>query len=107
MSRPFLTTVVGSMPKRPWLYRDRFALDGKKDHFGTGGAWTLEGDARAEAQDDGAQRRVDSVAMVVRGKAGFDTETPKAKPMRAGPAFQKLKVMCVGAALARTRAGFN
>ena len=29
MSNAFRTNVVGSMPKRPWLYEKTFALDGK------------------------------------------------------------------------------
>ncbi len=114
MPKPFLTTVIGSMPRRSWLFRDRIALDGKKDHFGKGGEWTLEGDALAEAQDDavrvvvgqqeeagidivsdGEQRRVNYVTSVVRAMGGFDFETLKAKTMRAG----RRKVMagrCVG-----------
>lgn len=114
MPAAFQTSVVGSMPKRPWIFQDRIALDGKKDHFGKGGAWLLEGDALKEAQDDavrvvvsqqeeagidvvsdGEQRRVNYVTSVVRGMRGFDFETLRPKTMRAG----RRKVMagrCVG-----------
>jgi 5-methyltetrahydropteroyltriglutamate--homocysteine methyltransferase len=103
MPKAFLTTVVGSMPKRPWLMRDRIALDGKKDHFGKGPEWVLEGTALSEAQDDavrvvvsqqeqagidiisdGEQRRTNYVTTVVRGLDGFDFESLKEKTMRAG-----------------------
>ena len=114
MPKAFLTTVIGSMPKRSWLVRDRIALDGKKDHFGKGPEWIMEGAELAEAQDDavrvvvsqqeqagidiisdGEQRRTNYVTTVVRGFEGFDFETLKEKTMRAG----RRKVMagrCIG-----------
>lgn len=120
MSKAFQTTVVGSMPKRPWIFQDRIALDGKKDHFGKGGQWLLEGDALEEAQDDavrvvvsqqeeagvdivsdGEQRRINYVTTVVQGMQGFDFENLREKTMRAG----RRKVMagcCIGE-IAHTR----
>ena len=41
MAEPFITTVVGSMPKQPWLYR-QVPLDTKGfDNHGTGSDWLL------------------------------------------------------------------
>ena len=52
MAEPFITTVVGSMPKPPWLYR-QMPLDTKGfDNHGTGSDWLLEGDPLHNAQDD-------------------------------------------------------
>jgi len=67
MPKAFLTTVIGSMPKRPWLMRDRIALDGKKDHFGKGPEWVLEGTALSEAQDDAVR-----VVVSQQEQAGID-----------------------------------
>lgn len=103
MPRAFAATVIGSMPKRPWILKDRIALDGKKDHFGKGGEWLFDGEALREAQDDavrvvvsqqeeagidivsdGEQRRTNYVTSVVRAMQGFDFENLKEKTMRAG-----------------------
>jgi len=110
----FVTTVVGSMPKRSWLFRYRTALDGKLDHFGKGGDWALDDDARAAAQDDatrlairdqeragidlvsdGEQRRKNYVTHLTMNMEGFDYETLGEKEMRGG----RRRVMagrCVG-----------
>jgi 5-methyltetrahydropteroyltriglutamate--homocysteine methyltransferase len=103
MSNAFRTTVVGSMPKRPWLYEKTFALDGKQDHFGSGGNWTVAGPVLKAAHDDatraviqqqehagvdiisdGEQRRKNYVTAVTAGMKGFDYETLGEKVMRGG-----------------------
>ena len=43
MSKTFLTTVVGSMPKRPLLYSQVSFDSGETDHHGHGGDWALQG----------------------------------------------------------------
>ena len=52
MAEPFLTTVVGSMSKPPWLYSQVSFDSGVTDHHGHGGDWALQGQELAEAQDD-------------------------------------------------------
>ena len=51
-NRPFLTTVVGSLPKPPWL-QEKLPLNtsGKQVH-GKGAAWLFEGELLKQAQDD-------------------------------------------------------
>lgn len=99
----FTTTVVGSMPKRPWLFRQGRALDGKLDHFGKAGEWTLAGEELALAQDDatrvairvqeragieivsdGEQRRKNYVTHLTASMGGFDYTTLAEKVMRGG-----------------------
>ncbi|MCZ6646620.1 MAG: 5-methyltetrahydropteroyltriglutamate--homocysteine methyltransferase [SAR324 cluster bacterium] len=63
----FTTTVVGSMPKAPWLYQVTTLNDGKRDHHGAGGNWRLEGEALAQAQDDAVR-----VAVHDQERAGVD-----------------------------------
>lgn len=114
MSNAFRTTVVGSMPKRPWLYEKTFALDGKQDHFGAGGNWTVAGPALAAAHDDatravilqqeyagvdiiadGEQRRKNYVTAITAAMKGFDYNNLAEKVMRGG----RRRVMtgrCVG-----------
>ena len=49
MAEPFETTVVGSMPKPPWLYRQS-SLDAKgSDHHGEGADGLLSGPKLLEA----------------------------------------------------------
>jgi 5-methyltetrahydropteroyltriglutamate--homocysteine methyltransferase len=114
MSNAFRTTVVGSMPKRPWLYEKAFALDGKLDHFGKAGSWSIPSPLLRAAQDDatraviqqqeyagidiisdGEQRRKNYVTAVTSQMAGFDHENLTEKVMRGG----RRRVMtgrCVG-----------
>jgi len=103
MAEPFITTVVGSMPKPPWLYRP-VPLDTKGfDHHGTGSDWLLEGDQLHNAQDDavrlaiydqesagvriisdGEQRRKTYLTSVTSRLGGFDYETLAEKWIRDG-----------------------
>ena len=92
-ARPFLTTVVGSMPKPTWL-QEKLALnaDSKQVH-GKGADWVLSGDVLEAAQDDavrltlhdqeragidivsdGEQRRKSYVTYVTGRLEGFDYE---------------------------------
>lgn len=103
MAEPFETTVVGSMPKPPWLYRQA-ALDAKdSDHHGVGADWLLSGQELEEAQNDavrlaiydqetagvriisdGEQRRKSYLTHVTSQLAGFDYETLAEKWIRDG-----------------------
>ncbi|MBP10619.1 MAG: hypothetical protein CL397_09430 [Acidiferrobacteraceae bacterium] len=88
---PFVTTVVGSLPKPAWL-QEKLPLNthGKQVH-GKGAAWLFEGNQLHAAQDDavrialhdqglagidvvsdGEQRRTSYVTTVVSQLAGFD-----------------------------------
>ena len=90
---PFVTTVVGSLPKPPWL-QEKLPLnaDGKQVH-GRGADWAFDGDLLRQAQDDavrialhdqtragidivsdGEQRRSSYVTYVTSRMAGFDYE---------------------------------
>jgi 5-methyltetrahydropteroyltriglutamate--homocysteine methyltransferase len=114
MVQAFTTTVIGSMPKPPWLYTPTIALDGKRDHFGTGGTWRLDGEALRQAQDDatllaireqenagidivsdGEQRRKNYVTYLTRQMQGFDYETLAERTMRAGRRITRVG-RCVG-----------
>ena len=103
MAEPFITTVVGSMPKPPWLYRQA-AMDAKgSDHHGRGADWLLSGQPLHEAQDDavrlaiydqesagvriisdGEQRRKSYLTHVTSQLGGFDYETLAEKWIRDG-----------------------
>ena len=103
MAEPFTTTVVGSMPKPPWLYR-QVPLDAKGfDHHGTGSDWLLSGQPLNDAQDDavrlavydqetagvriisdGEQRRKTYLTYVTSQMGGFDYETLAEKWIRDG-----------------------
>lgn len=102
MAQAFTTTVIGSMPKPPWLFTPAKALDGRRDHFAEAGAWSLSGEALALAQDDatrlaileqeragidvvsdGEQRRKNYVTHLTEAM-GFDYETFETRTMRAG-----------------------
>ena len=94
-SGPFVTTVVGSLPKPPWL-QEKLPLNaaGKQVH-GKGAAWLFDGELLQRAQDDavrvaihdqteagidvisdGEQRRTSYMAHVVARLGGFDYGTP-------------------------------
>lgn len=62
-----MTTVVGSMPKRQWLYKLSSAKEPSGYKYGKEGAWTLDGEALARAKDDAAR-----VAIRVQERAGID-----------------------------------
>ena len=68
MSEPFLTTVVGSLPKPAWLMASN-PLDGtgEKQIHGKGTDWALEGDALDAAMDDAVR-----VAIHDQVRAGID-----------------------------------
>ena len=97
-NRPFLTTVVGSLPKPPWL-QEKLPLNasGKQVH-GKGAKWLFEGELLKQAQDDavrvaihdqteadidlisdGEQRRTSYLAHIVARLRGFDYTTPAKK----------------------------
>ena len=92
--KPFLTTVVGSLPKPPWL-QEKLPLnaEGKQVH-GHGAAWLFDGALLESAQDDavrvavhdqtlagidivsdGEQRRTSYVTYVTSRLHGFDYKT--------------------------------
>jgi 5-methyltetrahydropteroyltriglutamate--homocysteine methyltransferase len=100
---PFLTTVVGSMPKRPWLFTPATAIDGRRDHFAEAGSWSLEGERLRAAQDDavrvvlreqeragidlvsdGEQRRKNYVTHLTAAMGGFDYDHFEERSIRAG-----------------------
>lgn len=91
---PFLTTVVGSLPKPPWL-QEKLPLnaEGTQVH-GKGALWMFEGELLRTAQDDavrvaihdqesagvdiisdGEQRRTSYVTYVTSRLGGFDYDT--------------------------------
>jgi 5-methyltetrahydropteroyltriglutamate--homocysteine methyltransferase len=99
--KPFVTTVVGSLPKPPWL-QEKLPLnsEGKQVH-GKGAAWLLDGEPLRRAQDDavrvaihdqtmagidiisdGEQRRTSYLAHVVARLEGFDYGAPAKKWIR-------------------------
>ncbi|HUA50733.1 MAG TPA: hypothetical protein VMB81_01140 [Candidatus Sulfotelmatobacter sp.] len=99
----FTTTVIGSMPKRPWLFTAATAVDGRRDHFAEARTWSLTGEALRLAQDDttrlaiyeqeragidiisdGEQRRKNYVTHLTAAMGGFDYETFEMRTMRAG-----------------------
>jgi len=103
MAEPFLTTVVGSMPKPPWLYSQVSLDDGKTDHHGQGGDWALQDPELAQAQDDatrlvihdqeragidiisdGEQRRKSYLTYITTRLEGMDYETLGEKWIRDG-----------------------
>ncbi len=101
--QPFLTTVIGSMPKRPWLFTPATAIDGRRDHFAEAGEWSLTGDRLGLAQDDatrlaifeqeragidivsdGEQRRKNYVTHLTAAMGGFDYASFDVRTIRAG-----------------------
>ena len=103
MPEPFITTVVGSMPKPPWLYHQK-PMDSKGfDHHYTGSDWALTGDPLRDAQDDavrlavydqetagvriisdGEQRRKSYLTHITSQLGGFDYESRAEKWIRDG-----------------------
>jgi 5-methyltetrahydropteroyltriglutamate--homocysteine methyltransferase len=104
MSTPFLTTVVGSLPKPAWLL-EKLPMNagGGKQVHGKGADWMLQGDALKEAHDDavrlairdqeiagidiisdGEQRRKSWLTYVTTKIDGFDYENLVEKVTRAG-----------------------
>lgn len=111
---PFMTTVVGSMPKRPWLYRPIGVVDGKDYRYGKRGGWTLDGEALKHAQDDaarvairvqeragidivsdGEQHREHYLTHFTHRMEGFDYDRPVEKPIRGGRS-RAMVGRCVG-----------
>ena len=102
-AKPFVTTVVGSMPKRPWLFTPNRAIDGRRDHFGKPGSWSIDGEMLRLAHDDatrvvireqeeagidiisdGEQRRTNYILHHTSNMRGFDYETLGEKTIRGG-----------------------
>ena len=111
---PFRTTVVGSLPKPPWL-QEKLPLnaEGKQVH-GKGAQWLFEGELLKSAQDDavrvalndqiaagidivsdGEQRRSSYVTYVTSRLSGFDYETLAKKWTRNGRRLAEVG-RCVG-----------
>ncbi len=103
MTIPFETTVIGSLPKPPWLYDSSGFTTQAKQLHGKGGTWAYSGDALLQAQDDavrlaigmqesvgldelsdGEQRRESYLSYVVRRLNGFDYDTFGEKWVRGG-----------------------
>ena len=103
MAEPFLTTVVGSMPKPPWLYSQVSFDSHETDHHGQGGDWALQYPELGQAQDDatrliiqdqervgidiisdGEQRRKSYMTYVTTRLEGMDYETLGEKWIRDG-----------------------
>src|SRR5215470_9368664 len=99
----FTTTVIGSMPKPPWLFTPATAVDGRRDHFAEAGTWSLAGERLRLAQDDatrlaireqesagieivsdGEQRRKNYVTHLTAAMGGFDYATFDTRTIRAG-----------------------
>ena len=110
----FLTTGIGSMPRRSWLFSNQAGLDGKHDHYGQGGTWMLPEELLSGAQDDatiiainlqekagldiitdGEQRRKNYVTYLTSNMNGFDYAELKPKEM-AGGRRTLLAGRCVG-----------
>ena len=101
MTIPFLTTVIGSMPKPAWLY-EQVAFNAKdQDHHGSGADWGFAGELLRQAQDDavratihsqerlgidiisdGEQRRKSYLTYITMHLAGFDYDTLAEKWIR-------------------------
>ncbi|MDA0262711.1 MAG: hypothetical protein O3A93_00970 [Chloroflexi bacterium] len=114
MPEPFVTTVIGSMPKPPWLYRQA-PLDAKEsDHHGGGTDWLLSGQELTDAQNDavrlavydqetagvrivsdGEQRRKSYLTYVTSRLSGFDYETLAEKWIRDGRRLAQVG-RCIG-----------
>ena len=103
MSIPFETTVIGSLPKPPWLYDSSGFTTEVKQLHGKGGAWAYSGNELHQAQDDatklaigvqesvgldeitdGEQRRESYLSYVVRRLEGFDYQNFGEKWVRGG-----------------------
>ena len=94
MSQPFLTTVVGSMPKPAWLMEQVPLNEAGKQVHGKGADWGFSGDLLTDAMDDatrvtlhdqenagidivsdGEQRRTSYLTYITQRLDGFDYET--------------------------------
>ena len=94
MTEPFLTTVVGSMPKPAWLMEQVPLNEAGKQVHGKGADWVFSGDLLSEAMDDatrvtlhdqeaagidivsdGEQRRRSYLTYITMRLSGFDYET--------------------------------
>lgn len=115
MSEPFLTTVVGSLPKPPWLLeRIHMNAAGGKQVHGRGADWMLDGEDLKSAQDDavrlalrdqeragidivsdGEQRRKSWLTYVTSQLAGYDYANLVTKTTRAGRRTAEVG-QCVG-----------
>ena len=103
MTEPFLTTVIGSMPKPAWLFEPSVFHSETRDHHGSGSDWRFAGDLLREAQDDatraaihtqeragidilsdGEMRRKSYLTYVTMRLEGFDYETLAEKWIRDG-----------------------
>ena len=103
MTEPFLTTVVGSMPKPAWLFEPSAFHSETKDHHGRGSDWGFEGDLLRDAQDDatravihtqervgldiisdGEMRRKSYLTYITMQLEGFDYENLAEKWIRDG-----------------------
>ena len=103
MAEPFETTVVGSMPKPPWLYQQEPLAAKGSDHHGGGADWLLFGQDLEEAQNDavrlaiydqetagvrivsdGEQRRKSYLTHITSKLRGFDFDTLAEKWIRDG-----------------------
>ena len=103
MAEPFETTVIGSMPKPPWLYRHASLNAKGSDHHGKGADWLLSGPKLLEAQNDavrlaiydqetagvriisdGEQRRKSYLTHITSQLGGFDYDTLAEKWIRDG-----------------------
>ena len=115
MTEPFLTTVVGSLPKPAWLLEQiSMNADGGKQVHGRGAEWMLKGDVLKAAQDDatrlavrdqeragidivsdGEQRRKSWLTYVTMQFDGYDYENLVKKVTRAGRRTAEVG-QCVG-----------
>ena len=114
MPEPFITTVVGSMPKPAWLYQQRPLAGPGTDHHGSGADWNFDGELLAQAQNDatrlailaqesagidiisdGEQRRKSYLTYITNRLEGFDYETLAEKWIRDGRRLAQVG-RCVG-----------
>ena len=103
MPEPFMTTVVGSMPKPTWLFSQVSFDSHETDHHGQGGDWALQEPELAQAHDDatrlaihdqertgldiisdGEQRRKSYLTYITTRLEGMDYETLGEKWIRDG-----------------------
>ena len=114
MAEPFLTTVIGSMPKPAWLLEQMPVNARGADVLGQGPAWTLDPGALRDAQDDavrvsihdqelagvdiisdGEQRRKSYVTYITQRLDGFDYGHLEEKWIRDGRRLAQVG-RCVG-----------
>jgi len=114
MAEPFETTVVGSMPKPPWLFGQAPMNAKDSDHHGAGADWLLSGQELHEAQNDavrlaiydqetagvrvisdGEQRRKSYLTHVISQLGGIDYQTLTEKWIRDGRRLAQVG-RCVG-----------